>query len=280
MTITKKLFWKDLIVPLFIWSVVILVFLNVKHLPFDFSDKDSLVLRYFVKALMMVIIPFGIIHLFYQKKEDFGIYFPAFSDSLRLTIRAIAIAGPAGMSFLLIGWLGWGFTDWPGALTLTVVYTLVLFLVPKVTQSLPSRNHQNTPNAAINLFVGCSLLTILIAYYSYEQVPVISKIFYYLFIVGFGEELFFRGYLQSSFNRYFGKPFSIANVQFGWGLVLAALLFGLIHALVTIPPTWPWAVFTFTMGLTFGFIREKDGSILSVALLHGLMDLPLAFFTV
>lgn len=280
MTVTKKLFGKDLIVPLFIWGLVIFVFLNVKYFPVELSEKDSLVLRYFVKAFMMAVIPFGIIHLLYRKREDFGIYFPTFSDSFKLTIRAYAVAGPAGMTFLLIGWLGWSFTDWPGALTLSAVYLLVLFLVLKITMPLLTRAHIQTPNKLIHLFLGLTLLTVLIAYVSYNQAPVVSKIFYYLFIVGFGEELLFRGYLQSSFNRYFGKPFSIANIQFGWGLILAALLFGLIHALVTVPPTWPWAVFTFITGLIFGFIREKDGSVLSVALLHGLMDLPLAFFTV
>jgi len=55
------------------------------------------------------------------------------------------------------------------------------------------------------------------------------------------------------------------------------LLFGLAHALVSEPPTWPWALFTLVLGLTLGFIREKDGSILGPALLHAMLDMPLVF---
>ena len=113
----------------------------------------------------------------------------------------------------------------------------------------------------------------------YVQVSVVSKILYYIFIVGLGEELLFRGYLQSSFNRYFGKSFNIGSVKFGWGLFLSALLFGAMHALVVVPPLWPWALFTFIIGLTLGFIREKDGSILSAVLLHAMFDMPLVFFS-
>lgn len=184
------------------------------------------------------------------------------------------------MTFLLIGILGWEFQDWLGSLTLSLVYLVVFYFIPKVTNKLPTRNNIITPNKSINLFTFLSILTIIFAYFSYEYIPVISKILYYIFIVGLGEELLFRGYLQSSFNRYFGKSFSIGKVKFGWGLFLSALLFGMMHALVVVPPLWPWALFTFVLGLILGFIREKDGSILSAVLLHAMLDMPLLFFSV
>ena len=118
----------------------------------------------------------------------------------------------------------------------------------------------------------------IFAYFTYEYIPVISKVLYYIFIVGLGEELLFRGYLQSSFNRYFGKSFNIGDVKFGWGLFLSSILFGMMHALVVVPPLWPWAIFTFILGLTLGFIREKDGSVLGAILLHAMLDMPLVFF--
>lgn len=142
---------------------------------------------------------------------------------------------------------------------------------------MPTRTSIMLPNKSIYIFVFLSMLTILIAFFTYEYVPIISKILYYLFIVGLGEELLFRGYFQSSFNRFFGKSFKIANVKFGWGLVLSAALFGLMHALVVAPPIWPWSLFTFMIGLTLGFIREKDGSILAAVLLHAMLDMPLIF---
>ncbi len=277
-SVQRKSIAKDLVLPILIWAGIILVILNVKNLPFEFSNSQKVGFGYFVKCLLMVLLPLGLIHLFYKQKSDFGIYFPPFRNSFQLSIRAMSIAGPACMTFLLIGLLGWSFRDWPGTLTLSLAFLIVFYFVPKVTRGLPTRESIQTSNNTIIVFVIFSLLTCLVAYLTYEAIPVLSKILYYVFIVGLGEELLFRGYLQSAFNRYFGKPFKIGDVSFGWGLILAALLFGLIHALVVIPPAWPWALFTFFMGLTLGFIREKDGSILAAVLLHALLDMPLVFF--
>lgn len=276
---TRRFIGKDLILPVISWALVIIVFLNIKNIPLDFAEKNDMVLRYFAKVVMTILFPLVLIHLFYKNKSHFGIYLPKFRDSFKLALTAYAVGGPAGITFLLIGLLGWGFAGWPGSLALSVVYLVVFYYVPKVTRRLPTRDEIIIPNQRIKVFVLFSLLTVAIAYFTYAYVPVISKILYYLFIVGLGEELFFRGYVQSSFNRYFGKPFNIGNVKFGYGLFISAVLFGLSHALVTVPPTWPWAVFTLVLGLTLGFIREKDGSIFAAVLLHAMLDMPLVFFT-
>lgn len=276
----KKNIGRDLIFPILVWAVVIFAFLHVKDIPYDFKGTDKVVVRYFAKFVLLILLPLALIALFQKNKSDFGIYFPKLSESFKLSIRAYAIGGPAGITFLFIGLLGWGFQDWKGALILSIVYFVVFYFVPKVTNGLPSRNEIVTPNNGIKVFTILSLSTVIFAYFTYEYIPVISKILYYIFIVGLGEELLFRGYLQSSFNRYFGKSFNIGDVRFGWGLFLSAILFGLIHALVVVPPLWPWALFTFVIGLTLGFIREKDGSILSAVLLHAMLDMPLVFFSV
>ena len=276
---TKRFIGKYLIIPILVWALIIVVFLNVKNIPYGFTAKDLVVLRYFVKFIMTILLPLVLIHLLFKNKSDFGIYFPKFSDSFKLSLRAYAIGGPAGMTFLLIAILGWGFQDWLGSLTLSVVYLVVFYFIPKVTNKLPTRNNIITPNKRITVFSIFSISTVILAYFTYEYIPVLSKILYYIFIVGLGEELLFRGYLQSSFNRYFGKSFNIGKVKFGWGLFLSALLFGMMHALVVVPPLWPWALFTLILGLILGFIREKDGSILSAVLLHAMFDMPLVFFS-
>ncbi|MEQ9265459.1 MAG: CPBP family intramembrane glutamic endopeptidase [Balneolaceae bacterium] len=271
---------KDLFLPILVWVLVIVAFLNVKNLPFEFNDNDFVVVRYFAKVVMTILFPLAVIHLFYKNKNHFGIYFPPLSESFKLSLRAYAVSGPAGITFLLIGLLGWTFADWWGSLTLSTAYLVALYFTPKVTKNLSTRDPITTPDQRIIIWVILSFCTVAFAYFTYEYIPAISKVLYYMFIVGLGEELLFRGYLQSSFNRFFGKSFSIGNVKFGWGLILSALLFGLMHALVVTPPLWPWALFTLVLGLILGFIREKDGSILSAVLLHAMLDMPLVFFSV
>ncbi|MEK6153101.1 CPBP family intramembrane glutamic endopeptidase [Flavobacteriaceae bacterium 3-367] len=274
---TKRHIGKNVVLPVISWGIIILVFLNVKNIPYEFSEKDGVVLRYFVKVVMTIVFPLVLIHLLYKNKSDFGIYFPKFWTSFKLSLWAYAVGGPAGIVFMLIGLFGWRFSDWPGALCLALAYLLVFYFVPKVVKSLPTRNSIALPNKGTIVFVLFSLATVIFAYFTYEYIPKASKILYYIFIVGLGEELLFRGYIQSSFNSYFGKPFHIGNVKFGWGMLLSALLFGLMHALVVVPPAWPWALFTLVIGLTLGYIREKDGSILAAVLLHAMLDMPLVF---
>ena len=98
----------------------------------------------------------------------------------------------------------------------------------------------------------------------------------YAFFVGFGEEIMYRGFVESRLNQAFGRPFLFFGVPWGWGLVLASLLFGFTHVLNVDAATgqtgwyWGWGLWTTFGGLTFGYIRERTENVLAPALLHGL----------
>ena len=71
---------------------------------------------------------------------------------------------------------------------------------------------------------------------------------------GLGEELFFRGALQPRV-----------------GLVLASLLFGLVHLL----PSWPlalWSLFAAVAGLLFGLLFDLTGNLLAPVIAHVLVN--------
>jgi membrane protease YdiL (CAAX protease family) len=102
----------------------------------------------------------------------------------------------------------------------------------------------------------------------------------WLFIgAGFGEEIFFRGYIQSRINQAFGRPIRVLGVDCGFGLIVSALLFGAIHVLNTVDYftghfefAWWLGVMNIFAGLFFGMLREKTGSIMAGGVAHGLMD--------
>jgi membrane protease YdiL (CAAX protease family) len=96
----------------------------------------------------------------------------------------------------------------------------------------------------------------------------------------FGEEIFFRGYVQSRLNEAFGRPFLLGSVRFGWGLILCSVLFGFLHTLNTVDYfhdrftfAWGWGLQTFFSGLLFGYLRERSGSIVLPAIVHGVCDI-------
>jgi len=111
------------------------------------------------------------------------------------------------------------------------------------------------------------------------SVVIVSTVIWQFVFSGFGEEFAYRGYFQSRLNQAFGRPMRLFGIQFGAGLIIASLLFGLWHAFNTYDPAigfssfaWGWALWTFVAGLFFGVIREKTGTLVAPGVAHGLPD--------
>lgn len=87
---------------------------------------------------------------------------------------------------------------------------------------------------------------------------------------GFAEELFFRGYIQSTVNREYGTSWSIRGTQVGPGLIVSAILYGLSRGISG--RSLSWGVFAFTVGIFYGVIREASGDIVGSGSANALID--------
>ncbi len=103
---------------------------------------------------------------------------------------------------------------------------------------------------------------------------------------GLGEEIMFRGYVQGRLNQVFGRPWELLGTRFGWGLFLAAFLFGFGHGLGFFNPfgqsfgtsdafnfAWKETFATAGTGLVFGWLRERTGGIFAPAIIHAAVGL-------
>jgi membrane protease YdiL (CAAX protease family) len=103
----------------------------------------------------------------------------------------------------------------------------------------------------------------------------------WLFVgAGFGEEFFFRSYVQSRVDLAFAGRWSLFRTPLGPGILVAAALFGMIHVLNPVDYfhgrfgfAWWWFPGTFASGLLMGCIRARTGSVLPCAVIHGLGDI-------
>jgi CAAX protease family protein len=98
-----------------------------------------------------------------------------------------------------------------------------------------------------------------------------------VFFTGVGEEVFFRGYVQSRLNGVFGRPWRFLGASLGHGLFISSLLFGLIHVFNPTKPyeghwevSWLWGVGACFGGLLYGYLRELTGSIWTATIIHAL----------
>ena len=90
-----------------------------------------------------------------------------------------------------------------------------------------------------------------------------------MLVIGLSEEFFFRGYLQTELNRVLGRPYRFLGARWGWGVIAAALLFGLCHLVYGDFTRLRTAFF----GLFVGWLRERTGTIAVPAAYHGFANL-------
>lgn len=223
----------------------------------------------FLNHLSFMVIPVAWLLLTRRHLADFGITAGNWKSDLRSAMSAFlpfALAG-ASLGFLL-------YTRWHGALIESAVQGGLLFWVAHLLDRKPD------PKSGL---ITVALASILFGAYAWREglYPGLARgttsFIYYLLFVGLGEELLNRGYVQSRLDQAFGKPLAFGGAHFGWGVIIASLLFGLSHVTNgldpvagTFDPQWWWGLWTFFGGLVFGYVREKTGSIIAPAILHGL----------
>jgi membrane protease YdiL (CAAX protease family) len=212
-------------------------------------------------------LPLLVILLHRKKLADYGLCFGQLKYQLYI----------AGNCFfpVAVSWLPMAFgldeTRWNGAILLAAIQVGLLFALVMIL-----RKKTMLPAASVT-----TTLVLLLPSLASNSQPVAGRaivtfLFYALF-VGFGEEILFRGYMQSRLNEVFGKPYRFFGIAFGWGAIITAVLFGFMHVGIfrwilglTTEVTIAWGFWTIFAGLVFSYVRERSGGILAPALLHGL----------
>ncbi len=196
----------------------------------------------------------------------------------RIGGKAAAYILPATVLFPIVGLVGSEQEEWLGALILTAGFLVAGWFYVARSKGIADTGPAPENNKDLSVCIALLLAGLLICLLVSPFAPPLARVIRVLLFVGFLEEFFFRGYIQSRLNGYFGKSFRLKGVDFGYGLILTAVIFGLFHPVTVMDGTpWPWALWTGALGLALGFIREKTGSVVSSAVLHGIIILPTVF---
>jgi|GEM_PF-1526430 len=87
--------------------------------------------------------------------------------------------------------------------------------------------------------------------------------------VAFPEEFFFRGYIQTRLKPLFKKRWRVLGFDMGYEILLASLLFALVH----LAGGFSFArLAVFFPGLLFGFLREYTNGIAAPTIIHALSN--------
>lgn len=231
-------------------------------------------------SLLFVAVPALILWLTRRRWADYGVTPVNWQSNLDVGMSAYVvmfipwIAGFGGLQLLR--------TDYrtlAGGLILSIAFIAAIAVMLRVLRTF-GRKPPTSARGNLIVLGGILAFPILVALaMGRVSVVIVSTIVWQFVCSGFGEEFVWRGYVQSRLNAVFGRPYTLFGVQFGAGLIVASLLFGLFHGFNTYDPTaglasfsWGWALWTTFSGLLFGIIREKTGSLLACGLAHGLPD--------
>lgn len=270
-----------LLEPLLLWVVVMAALWAMIHRTGVAAwERTTLGAPFLSQSLLFIGLPALYLLLARKPLADYGIRFHPLSRPLEIGMTALAVLGPlTGMAFPLLIALGGTPLDWTGSLVLTAAYAIALPITAYIVRGITPMGERGTPLWHIALFVALILVAALVALVTRGIAPRIGQVLYYLIVVGWSEEFLFRGVIQSKLNEWFGRPWSLFGIPFGAGLVGASLLFGLSHVLSpSNTGQWAWGLWTVAAGLVFGLLREKSGSFLASAIVHGvLLAIPVLF---
>lgn len=164
---------------------------------------------------------------------------------------------------VLLSRIDW--THWVGAVLISIIEIGLLFWFAWMVRYKPSWRNIGVISSFLLFPVASQIST--------KFGSVIVAISYFYLFVAFSEEILFRGYIQTRLNSVFDRPKRFFGVNWGAGLVISSVLFGLWHlGWESGTPAWPHVLWTMFAGLILGFVREKSGSILAPAILHGIMN--------
>lgn len=241
-----------------------------------FSIGENILLEWLPAALILIF-------LAYYRRSIQPFYAMIFLCAA-VSVSTVMLFLPHVFFFSDLSW------NWQGKLLdfawpWVIVYGFAWLTPMEVGLTLPKKLSNFT--LAIKLGVIFTLFGVLISLILGEAAikkPLLETILFQFTMPGLAEEITFRGIFLAILNRYLGKPWTIGNTRFGWGVILITIMFVMGHLYHYNSKTHQvvysisnhtdyFNVLMVTLaGVLFGIIREKSESIWPGVLLHNIIN--------
>ena len=202
--------------------VVVFLFMKLLSIWLDSWLKDAGIhywLRNLCFGLQAILIPMAIIFITKRKWKDYGFSF--------VKLRFLIHYGFIGAMLMLLSGAGFGFlksqninsAGMKGSLLLSFIAIIMILLLGFLFRKADHADRNNRKPIVIYkllILIALVLSPIVIAIFRNAlTLEVIAWDAYFLFMVGFGEEIKYRGYFQSRINQEYGRPWKVFGISFG-----------------------------------------------------------------
>jgi uncharacterized protein len=223
---------------------------------------------------LMVIIPLMAIIATRLDFEEVGVKVSGWRGSVNAGFKGyLAFLAPQFIRTYFAGW-GVDYREYG-------VFASLLGLVVLGMGYILLRNLRKGANDISRLRVVLMVTFVLIPFvtaflFDSLSLKLFTSFMWQVLVGGFAEEFLFRGYIQSTVNREYGRHWTVKGVKFGPGILVSSVLFGLSRAMT------PWngvyalniglGLYAFALGLFYGMIREATGDIIGSGTANALID--------
>jgi len=160
--------------------------------------------RGFLEYVVMIAVPLLILVAARRNLASYGISFRHLRYHLDVTMSAFVPVAVASVPLAFVDPRAWG-----GALILAPTWIAVLLVLGRILKRKPTLAGNSALAALPLIWLASSPAAKATLGHAF------SALLFYVFFLGLGEELLFRGYIQSRLNLAFGRPFMFFGVQWG-----------------------------------------------------------------
>jgi membrane protease YdiL (CAAX protease family) len=106
----------------------------------------------------------------------------------------------------------------------------------------------------------------------------IENVIFQLLMPSVIEEIVYRGILLTLLSMVFVKNLKIGKINFGMGVIITSILFGLWHGLnitndLDITMSWIPFIYTGLIGFVLALVKERTGSLLFPIVIHQIINI-------
>ncbi len=231
----------------------------------------------FFTGVLMVIIPLIAVIATKLDFEEVGATRSNWRSSVNAGFKGyLALLVP---QFALTFFSGWG-VDYREFGVLAALLGLVVLVMGYLLLMNLGKGTRDISKLRTALMVIIVFTPFVMAFtYDALSLKLFTSFIWQVLVGGFAEEFMFRGYIQSTVNREYGKHWTVRGVKFGPGILVSSALYGLSRAMRTMKP-WSgvytmnigWGLYAFALGLFYGIIREATGDMIGSGTTNALID--------
>ena len=172
------------------------------------------------------------------------------------------------------------------------LFTILIFIKSRKDKTLSDsgfnlKNRKWSLKTVLNFSIGWILVTVILnLLFSFKNqisfepsaAKVVVSLFFDFVITPISEETLFRGLIYSLLFIYFPGKFKISKLSISYAVLISTILFSIAHIgidyqnLTIVYVDYLQLVFTFGLGLFYGWMREKSTSLLGPMIAHGISD--------